>query len=414
MEAAGLLPLLVAFAGAAVRGALSAWPPNVTYTIQKETCTLEVKWSPAAPPSRNCSRSYVVALRIDGDWDPHSERCLKSPPWITEVPLGKTIDFAIQTSCQKNCEDVPDWKDGTLHVEQNFMLRFRRTVLRRRKGSDLTFDGLAFPGVAGTGARGINCTWWNRNYMECLWQSGENASSDTPYKLFYGCNEVHQCKNVTRNGSEFQCGFDCVIGNVPSIIISVQGSSGNIQPMCLILDSINSLVKLYPPRIKHLSKKGSEVFLNWTEPEELYNLCYEVEVTSKSDRNSEPYHKIYKNKGSATIPVEPDVQHTFRVRVKSDDGQWSDWSEMEVLGGETSPFPILLFILIPLCVALLLVILLIYLKRIKRLLLPKIPDPEQILKYMFQEQNESQPTHETVNTEETHSLMIVEPAGNEK
>uniref|UniRef100_A0ACB8FXU1 Uncharacterized protein n=2 Tax=Sphaerodactylus townsendi TaxID=933632 RepID=A0ACB8FXU1_9SAUR len=87
---------------------------------------------------------------------------------------------------------------------------------------------------------------------------------------------------------------------------------------------------------------------------------------------------------------------------------------MKVSNPRASTLYLLLIILIPLCVALPLVILLIYMKRIKRLILPKIPDPEQILKSMFQEQSELQPPHETVNNEEIHPLTIVDPAGKEK
>ncbi|XP_015271752.1 PREDICTED: interleukin-13 receptor subunit alpha-1 [Gekko japonicus] len=356
MEARELL--LIAFAGAVIRECL---PYNVTYHIDEKSC------------------SGTDAT----DFSEDLERCLKNTYWEENVALGEKIAFDVETSCQKNCEDVSARNYDVVHHVQY--------------------------GAAGTGARNVTCVWLNRNYMKCSWRAGEKASPDTSYRMSYWLDsngEAQPCTNITHSGSEFQCGFLWIVGNVQLITISIQGNSGNIQPICWLSRSINCLVKLDPPVLSLHSKNGSEVVLRWTKPVNLYRLNYEVEV------DHEHKHRPSVDADSATIQVKPDVPHTFRVRVKSTAGHWSEWSNT-VEDGRTSK-SLLLLVLIPLCVALLLVILLIYLKRIKLWILPKIPDPEKILKHMFEEQNENQPTHETANNEETHSLMIVDPAGNEK
>uniref|UniRef100_A0ACB8FX99 Uncharacterized protein n=1 Tax=Sphaerodactylus townsendi TaxID=933632 RepID=A0ACB8FX99_9SAUR len=157
MEAAWLLRLAVA--GAVVRGSLSAQPPNVTYIVQEERCDLSVNWLHVESPNSSCTRHYKVALRVNGNWIKLSENCLSNPSWTTEISLGEKIDFGVQTACDKDCQ-VPPWNDNeTFPVVQN--------------------------GIAGTGARNLTCIWWNRKYMECSWLSGENASPDSPYTMFY-------------------------------------------------------------------------------------------------------------------------------------------------------------------------------------------------------------------------------------
>lgn len=42
--------------------------------------------------------------------------------------------------------------------------------------------------------------------------------------------------------------------------------------------------------------------------------------------------KEFGNVDHAEISVEPNVRHTFRVRVQPEGGQWSDWSDMKVSG----------------------------------------------------------------------------------
>ncbi|XP_060105591.1 interleukin-13 receptor subunit alpha-1-like [Heteronotia binoei] len=373
--------LLLACAGAVARGVLFARPPNVTYSIDEKSCSLHITWMHVQPPNSNCTRHYHAVIYVEGK--KFSKQCKEENFWKEKVPLNKKIDFDIKTSCRKLCTDLSPWNGNkSFHVERN--------------------------GAADTGARNANCVLWNRNYMKCSWQAGEKASPDSSYRLFYShdSNSGQQCRNLTREGSDFRCGFVWIHEHVQLIAISILGNSGNVQPLCLLERSINNLVKYDPPKIKNLSKHGSEVFLQWTKPDKLYAADYEVKVNSKVHN--------FTNSNDANIPVEPDALNTFQVRVKATGGLWSDWSEMEVIDSRPSTFSLLLLVLIPSCLALLLVVLLIYLKRIKLLILPKIPDPEKILKHMFEEQNENQPTHEAANNEETHSLMIVEPAGNEK
>ncbi|XP_054852119.1 interleukin-13 receptor subunit alpha-1 isoform X2 [Eublepharis macularius] len=384
------VPLLIALAGAVIREALFARPPNITYSIDEETCNLHVRWLPAEPPSSNCTQQYKVGMRINGSWNGLTFLVHKETFWTEAVPVGEKVDFGVKTTCDSNDIETADWNDDeTFHVVQN--------------------------GTAGTGAKNINCIWWNKKSMECSWNSGGKASSDTSYKLSYwedGQNKAKQCRNVTRKESEFRCRFDLDFHHLARIHISVQGKSANIQTTCFITESVNSLVKFDPPSFTDHSKNRNEMFLQWNKPVGFSDSCCDSEVEVNSSKSE---IKHFKHTYSTTIPLEPNVQHSFRVRIQSEKGHWSDWSDVLFDSSPPSTTSTYLWlILIPLCVALLLVILLIYLKRIKLLIFPKIPDPGKILKDVFEEQIENQPAHETVNNDETHSLMLVEPAGNEK
>lgn len=82
-------------------------------------------------------------------------------------------------------------------------------------------------------------------------------------------------------------------------------------------------------------------------------------------------------------------------------------------------FYFVLIITIPLIVAVSTIILLFYLKRLKILILPPIPDPREILKRMFGEQNEDSQSgtkddsvnayNRLIKEEEIHSLVLTEP-----
>uniref|UniRef100_A0A8C5X8S6 Uncharacterized protein n=1 Tax=Malurus cyaneus samueli TaxID=2593467 RepID=A0A8C5X8S6_9PASS len=97
---------------------------------------------------------------------------------------------------------------------------------------------------------------------------------------------------------------------------------------------------------------------------------------------------------SVSIDVDANSKHTFKVRARPkpecyNSNLRSDWSEEKSIGEKRdSTIYLVLIITIPLIVAVSTVILLVYLKRLKILILPPIPDPREILKRMFGEQNE--------------------------
>uniref|UniRef100_A0A8B9N5M2 Interleukin-13 receptor subunit alpha-1 n=1 Tax=Accipiter nisus TaxID=211598 RepID=A0A8B9N5M2_9AVES len=126
-----------------------------------------------------------------------------------------------------------------------------------------------------------------------------------------------------------------------------------------------------------------------------------------------------------SIPsVDPNSKYTFKVRANPKPECYSsklhsDWSEEKSIGEKTdSTFYVVLIIAIPLIVAVSTIILLVYLKRLKILILPPIPDPREILKRMFGEQNEDSQIcakDDSVNAydrlikeEEIHSLTLTE------
>ncbi|KAJ6653774.1 hypothetical protein lerEdw1_008703, partial [Lerista edwardsae] len=391
---AALLIALLALAGAPNPGA--QWtlpaPSNVQHSVDVRHCLLNVTWSP--PEARindTCSLSYESVVWTDGK---EALRKLGPPPRIVPVDLRKDVVFGVRAECK------------TKENEKFHGAWFKVSLPQQ--------------GIPGTGAVNIRCVWYNEEYITCSWESGEKAALSS-YNLFYGYvdePEFHMCTNSSREGNDFRCTFSYDKPQGTSILrVLIQGDSEDVPPVCVDGDGFPG--KLHPPSIVSVSKDSNGVFLKWTKPADRDNLLYQVEIRDVA-AGSVKREPSAVDQLSRSIGLKPNARYTFRVRVKprentNDDG-WSNWSKEAVWDDRKNTFNILLYIFIPLCVAILTIILLVYLKRIKLIMLPKIPDPGKVLKKMLEEQSEDfqkQPTYDPAKDEQIHSLTLAEPAGSE-
>ncbi|NWH71582.1 I13R1 protein, partial [Piaya cayana] len=262
-----------------------------------------------------------------------------------------------------------------------------------------------------TAAVDLSCIWHNLEYMACTWRPGEKASSDTNYTLFYwfnGLKNHKKCNNYSVQQGIFACTFNFSFSKVtstyPAIHILIKDDSEEIRPLCASKNP-TTLVKPATPRQVTLSKSNDEIYVEWSESDTFPENClfYEV-VYHNGDKDTAQKIKVIFHYLQLTdffflnytsIPsVDPNSKYVFKVRAKPkpecySSKLYSDWSEEKSIGEKgDSTFYFVLIVIIPLTVAVSTIILLVYLKRLKILILPPIPDPREILKRMFGEQNE--------------------------
>ncbi|NWZ97267.1 I13R1 protein, partial [Nesospiza acunhae] len=261
-----------------------------------------------------------------------------------------------------------------------------------------------------TAAVGLGCVWHNLEYMACTWRCGENASSDTNYTLFYwfdGLENPKSCSNSSVDQGIFECIFNLSFPKdrrtYPAISILIRGDSEEVRPVCASLNP-TTLVKPATPRQLTLSKINDRIDVKWSESETFPKSCLHYEVKCcNGDLDTgriiavsfHCYFFFSSERNSVSIAgIDANNKYSFRVRAKP---KWecynshlqSDWSEEKSIGEKRdSTIYIVLIITIPLIVAVSTIILLVYLKRLKILIFPPIPDPREILKRMFGEQNE--------------------------
>ncbi|NXT70058.1 I13R1 protein, partial [Chaetops frenatus] len=251
-----------------------------------------------------------------------------------------------------------------------------------------------------TAAVDLSCVWHNLEYMACTWRPGENASSDTSYTLFYwfdGLENPKKCSNSSVDQGIFECIFSLTFPSVtstyPAISILIKGDSEEIRPVCASKNP-TTLVKPATPRQLTVSKTNDKIDVKWTESETFPKHCLDYEV-KYSNGDLDTASTIKSKMNSVSIAgIDANSKYTFKVRAEPkhecySSGFHSDWSEEKSIGEKRdSTVHFVLIITIPLIVGVSTIILLVYLKRLKILILPPIPDPREILKRMFGEQNE--------------------------
>ncbi|OXB79699.1 UNVERIFIED_CONTAM: hypothetical protein H355_011085 [Colinus virginianus] len=361
-------------------------PSNLNYSFI-QICTLNWTWNPPENISSSCDLEYSSDILID-EVSQHKNEWRKSLFRVTDTVLNKEMRFKVRSECKNgNATDRSRWVETSV----------------------------APKGIPGTAAVGLSCVWHNLEYMLCKWHPGENASSDTNYTLFYwfdGLERHKECKNYSVSQGRFECTFSLTFpqtaNRYPPISILIRDDSEKIMPICAI-ENPTTLVKPATPRIVKLSYVNNGIYLQWSESGTIPANCLSYEVKFNS----------------TSIPsVDPKSKYTFQVRAQPkvecySSKFYSEWSEEKSIGeNPDSAFNFLLIITIPLVVMVSTIILLVYLKRLKILILPPIPDPREILKRMFGEQNEDPQScakddcvngyDRLIKEEEIHSLILIE------
>ncbi|XP_074407859.1 interleukin-13 receptor subunit alpha-1 isoform X2 [Zonotrichia albicollis] len=399
-------PLLLAVcwvvAAAAAAGAkVLPSPSNLNYSLT-HICTLTWTWNPPENISSSCNLEYSSDIVINGVPEDRREWS-KSRFRVTDAHLSEEMRLRVRSECKNdNTSEPSPWVETSLLPK----------------------------GIPGTAAVDLGCVWHNLEYMACTWHRGENASSDTNYTLFYwfdGLENPKSCSNSSVDQGTFECIFNLTFPKdrrtYPDISILIRGDSEEVRPLCASKNP-TTLVKPATPRQLTLSKTNDRIDVKWSESETFPKSCLQYEV-KYSNGDVDTGQIIASERNSVSVPgIDAHSKYSFRVRAKPKRECYSshlqsDWSEERSIGEKRdSTIYLVLIITIPLIVAVSTIILLIYLKRLKILILPPIPDPREILKRMFGEQNEdsqSSAKDDPMNAfdrliieEEIHSLILTE------
>uniref|UniRef100_A0A8C0JTJ2 Interleukin-13 receptor subunit alpha-1 n=1 Tax=Canis lupus dingo TaxID=286419 RepID=A0A8C0JTJ2_CANLU len=388
-------------------------PPVTNLSVSVENlCTVIWTWDPPEGASPNCTLRYFSHFdnKQDKKIAPETHRS-------KEVPLNERICLQVGSQCSTNESDNP-----SILVEK------------------CTPPPEGDPESAVTE---LQCVWHNLSYMKCTWLPGRNTSPDTNYTLYYwhsSLGKILQCEDIYREGQHIGCSF--ALTNLKdssfeqhSVQIVVKDNAGKIRPSFNIVP-LTSHVKPDPPHIKRLFFQNGNLYVQWKNPQNFYSRClsYQVEVNnSQTETNDIFYVEEAKCQNSEfegnlegticfMVPgVLPDTLNTVRIRVRTnklcyeDDKLWSNWSQAMSIGENTDPtFYITMLLATPVIVAGAIIVLLLYLKRLKIIIFPPIPDPGKIFKEMFGDQNDDTlhwrkyDIYEKQTKEETDSVVLIE------
>ncbi|XP_068921328.1 interleukin-13 receptor subunit alpha-1 [Petaurus breviceps papuanus] len=414
MEGLAILCLLwaaAALGAAATEIAAEAHPPPVTnFSISvKNLCTIHWQWSPPEGVNATCNLWYDSHLGEDQEISLNNFR-------VEEVALNERICLQVRTQCSVTSTNASDAVEMCTAPPE---------------------------GDPESAVTRLQCIWYNLSQMNCTWLPGKKAPSDTNYTLYYWYSTLEkslQCTNYYTEGLLIGCSFDLLKEKVSSfgkIQIMVTDTAGTIRPSYNIT-FLNS-VKPDHPIITALAFQNDSLYVEWESPENFENNClvYQVEVTdSKAEFYGAEESKSQchisqmpqelpgnsKDKNCLVISnVERDTLYTVRVRAKAskycfeDRDLWSVWSPEKSIGQKPDPtFYTITLLSIPVAISISTLLLLLYLKRLKIIIFPPIPDPGKIFKEMFGDQNDDT-LHwkkydicEKQIKEETDSVVLVE------
>ncbi|XP_062998150.1 interleukin-13 receptor subunit alpha-1-like [Elgaria multicarinata webbii] len=475
-----LLAVVVALAGAAVAGALIDLPPlsNVSYTFIEKRCQLDVRWNLVEGFNSICNLEYYSEVKTGGEWQ--KPKWSSSLFRTLQLPLGENTVFRVRTLCLDSHQGEGEWFNislaqngtaGTGAINVKCIWHNKQYVVctwqRGEKADNNTFYNLSYwysplkkeqPCTNYTRkGDSFRCTFnldfegfvplsisirGNSRDIQPVCIVKEGLESDLPVKLHPPTivNITKTSDGVSLNWTPSKLGATCYQVEINNTESSKTVSYSHTLPQnlyipikqkvcvtyvlkCLPTSTYGTALILFTQTGLHvnITKTSDGVSLNWT-PSKLGATCYQVEIN-----NTESSKTVYEDHTNISFSLRPNVYHTFRVRsilgVVSSGctktlGLWSDWSNIEEWDQKDTDntLNIILLILIPLSVAILTITLVVYLKRIKLLILPTIPEPGKFLKRMFEEQSEDLPkpfTEDPIKDEQTHVLIFIKPPRNE-
>ncbi|XP_041431036.1 interleukin-13 receptor subunit alpha-1 isoform X2 [Xenopus laevis] len=263
------------------------------------------------------------------------------------------------------------------------------------------------------------CIYFDEDYMNCTWEPVVDSVPATDYVLHYWdkqnstasegiINPSAKFDQLLNSGTPCQhyiykddiplgCHFKTL--SVTSLFLMViRDKSNTIRPFVASVTP-DEVVKLSPPVIINTTRvPNHSIFVQWTttfKPSCSY-IDSEVEITNSKDKE-EKKELLNDCTYAREFNAIPELTYKVRVRVKlsakiSPSLLWSEWSEVhEIKGtGDRNITFYLLLILIPISVSIVTIIILIYLKRLKIIVFPPIPDPGKVFKKIYGDPSELQ------------------------
>ncbi|XP_074179414.1 interleukin-13 receptor subunit alpha-1 [Rhinolophus sinicus] len=367
----GLWVLLLCFADGGDAAPTETQPPVTNLSVSVENlCTVIWTWNPPEGASPNCSLWYFSHFgnKQDKKIAPETHRS-------KEVPLNERVCLQVGSQCSTNESDNP---------------------------STLVEKCISPPeGDPESAVTELQCIWHNLSYMNCTWLPGRNTRPDTNYTLYYwhsSLGKILQCEDIYTAGQHIGCSF--ALNKLKdssfdqhSVQVMVKDNAGKIRPSFNIVP-LTSHVQPDPPHIKNLFFQHGDLYILGKNPQNFYSRCLSYEVEFNNSQTETHY--------ILSVSFFDFISHIFLFA-------------FHFLGKKANPtFYITMLLIIPVIVAGAIIVLLLYLKRLKIIIFPPIPDPGKIFKEMFGDQNDDTlhwkkyDIYEKQTKEETDSIVLIE------
>ncbi|XP_069468946.1 interleukin-13 receptor subunit alpha-1 isoform X2 [Ambystoma mexicanum] len=242
----------------------------------------------------------------------------------------------------------------------------------------------------------FKCTWYYEEPIHCTWHLETDAPPLAKYILMYRYDNTNrECQEYTHTqGPSNGCTFvNRKYDALDNINILITDSSMKLGRFYTSFDP-HDILQSRPPSIK-VSKSNDidKIYVEWNDS---MSEVKDYQVETKDSKSQKWTNYSVSNTNSFVISrARQDAMYTVRVRTKFDDhfgGKlWSDWSTEASIGEHHDDDWTMHYILlpaVPLFVVTVAIVLLVFMKRLRILIFPPIPDPSKLFRNMFSEQSD--------------------------
>lgn len=331
------------------------------------------------PPPANLKVELVNMFVVNWTWD-HPENLTSNT--TCELIYESVLNSKKIRSKHNNRTEVPP------NLNNEICFEVKAICENFGKSDSLKLCSYFLKGYPETLVRDFKWTWNSGYPLESTWNYQKSALPETNYTLYYMYvkeNEIRECQEYIRKGGIVHgCKFSDTFYSCDRIHILVTDSSLKLGRFYSSLEPI-TILRPGPPNITVTKLSIDKIHVKWSDSE-WHVKDYEVQSKDSKSQSWTTYSITGKN-NCIIDSAQRDVMYTVRVKAKFDENYggviWSNWSAEASVGEHRDDdwtVRYILLITIPLIAAIATILLLVFLKRLKILICPPIPDPSQMFR----------------------------------